>query len=90
MILKENVVVPMAQEFYVSLRDHESRNTKGRMWDMVLVRGQKVQVTPQIICYFYNALYHKNDFIDETNLEYFKDIDMDSIINFLTEGRSKW
>ncbi|MBA0867623.1 hypothetical protein Goshw_002052 [Gossypium schwendimanii] len=56
---------------------------------MVLVRGKEVRVTPRIICDFYNAPYYKNDFIGETNLEYFRDIDMDSIINFLIGGRGE-
>ncbi|MBA0679781.1 hypothetical protein Goari_011531, partial [Gossypium aridum] len=38
------------------------------MWDMVLVRGMEVQVTPRIICDFYNAPYYENDLIDETDL----------------------
>ncbi|MBA0688614.1 hypothetical protein Goari_006387 [Gossypium aridum] len=59
------------------------------MWDMVLVRGKEVRVTPYIICDFYNAPYYKNDFIDETDLEYFRDIDLDSI-NFLTKGSGEW
>ncbi|MBA0670514.1 hypothetical protein Goklo_025194 [Gossypium klotzschianum] len=59
------------------------RNTEGHMWDIVPVRGKEVQVTPQIICDFYNAPYYEKDFIDETNLEYFWDISMDNIINFL-------
>ncbi|MBA0681847.1 hypothetical protein Goari_023620, partial [Gossypium aridum] len=68
MIPKDNVVVPVVQEFYTSLRDEESRNTEGRIWDMVLVWGKEVRVTPRIICDFYNSLYYENDFIDETNL----------------------
>ncbi|KAK5771871.1 hypothetical protein PVK06_048125 [Gossypium arboreum] len=43
MFPKKNVVVPIVQDFYASLRDHKSRNTEGCMWDMVLVRGKKVQ-----------------------------------------------
>ncbi|MBA0697825.1 hypothetical protein Goari_021349, partial [Gossypium aridum] len=56
---------PIVQEFYASLRDRESRNTKGCMWDMVLVRGKEVRVTPRIIYDFYNAPYYENYFIDE-------------------------
>ncbi|MBA0839369.1 hypothetical protein Goarm_005105 [Gossypium armourianum] len=37
MIPKDNVVVPVVQEFYTSLRDQESRNTEGCMWDMASV-----------------------------------------------------
>ncbi|KAL1078387.1 hypothetical protein V6Z11_D10G156900 [Gossypium hirsutum] len=49
-----------------------------------------VQVTPRIICDLYNVPYYENDFIDEIDLEYFRDIDMDNIINFLTKGRGEW
>ncbi|MBA0860762.1 hypothetical protein Goshw_020986, partial [Gossypium schwendimanii] len=90
MILKENAVVPIIQEFYASLWDQEFRNTEGHMWDMVLVRGKEVRVSLQIICNIYNVLYYDNDFIDEIDLEYFPDIDMDSIINFLTGERGEW
>ncbi|MBA0878586.1 hypothetical protein Goshw_013236, partial [Gossypium schwendimanii] len=75
----------IVQEFYASLWDHESRNTEGCIWDMVLVRGKEVRVTPRIICNFYNATYYENDFIDGIDLEYFRDIDMDNSINFLIE-----
>ncbi|MBA0699214.1 hypothetical protein Goari_000869, partial [Gossypium aridum] len=68
MIPKENVMVPIVQEFYASLRDHESRNTEGCMWDMVLVQGKEMRVTPRIIWDFYNAPYYENDFIDESDL----------------------
>ncbi|MBA0826302.1 hypothetical protein Goarm_011167, partial [Gossypium armourianum] len=59
-ISKDNVVVSVVQEFYASLWDQESKNTKGHMSDIVYVQ------------------------------EYFRDIDMDNIINFLTEGRREW
>ncbi|KAK5842570.1 hypothetical protein PVK06_004943 [Gossypium arboreum] len=42
-ISKDNVVVPIIQKFYASLRDQKSRNTKGRIWDMVLVWEKEVQ-----------------------------------------------
>ncbi|MBA0777658.1 hypothetical protein Gotri_005653 [Gossypium trilobum] len=41
------------------------------MWDMVLVRGKEVRVTPRIIFDFNNTPYYENDFIDETVLEQF-------------------
>ncbi|MFQ6624184.1 hypothetical protein Gotur_003343, partial [Gossypium turneri] len=90
MILKDNVVVSIVQEFYASLWDQESRNIECHMWDIVPVRGKEVGVTPQIICDFYNAPYYEKDFIDETDLEHFRDVDMDNIVNFLIEGRGEW
>ncbi|MBA0789647.1 hypothetical protein Gotri_028142 [Gossypium trilobum] len=77
---KDIVVVLVIQEFYASLLDQESRNTEGHMWEIVLVCGKEVQVTPQIICDFYNAPHYEKDFINEIDLEYFRDIDRDNII----------
>ncbi|MBA0686983.1 hypothetical protein Goari_014546, partial [Gossypium aridum] len=68
MILKENAVAPIIQEFYASLWDQEFRNTEGHMWDMVLVRGKEVRLSLQIIYSIYNVLYYDNDFIDEIDL----------------------
>ncbi|MBA0881812.1 hypothetical protein Goshw_028509 [Gossypium schwendimanii] len=42
-IPKDNVVVPIVQEFYASLQDLESRNTNGHMEDIVPLRGKKVK-----------------------------------------------
>ncbi|MBA0660713.1 hypothetical protein Goklo_012685 [Gossypium klotzschianum] len=78
------------QEFYASLRDHESRNTDDHILDIVSVRGIEVKVTLRIICDSFNASYYNEDFIDEINLEYFRNIDMDNIISYLTEGRGEW
>ncbi|KAH1057221.1 hypothetical protein J1N35_035286 [Gossypium stocksii] len=83
-------MVPIVQFFYAYLQDQESRNTNGHIWDTVLVQGKEVQVTAIIICDFYHVPYYENNFIDETSLEYFRDMDMDNITNFVTEGRGKW
>ncbi|MBA0613272.1 hypothetical protein Godav_013742 [Gossypium davidsonii] len=80
-ISKGIAVVPIVQEFYASLLDHESRNNDDHIWDTAFVRGIKVKVTPRNICDFYNAPFYEQDFINEINLEYFRDIDMD--INYL-------
>ncbi|MBA0733151.1 hypothetical protein Gogos_017190 [Gossypium gossypioides] len=85
MIPKDIAVVPIVQEFYASLRDQEFRSTKGHIWETV-----HVEVTPRIICDFYNSPCYEKDFIDEIDLEYFQDIDVDNIINFLTEGRGEY
>ncbi|MBA0761311.1 hypothetical protein Gotri_023981 [Gossypium trilobum] len=71
MIPKDIFVVLVVQEFYASLRDQESRNNEGHMWETVLVRGKEVRITSQFFCDFYNAPYYKKYFIDETDLKYF-------------------
>ncbi|KAK5771359.1 hypothetical protein PVK06_047559 [Gossypium arboreum] len=47
----DNVVDLVVQEFYTSLRDHKSGNTKDHIWDTVLVRGKEVQIIVAL-CYF--------------------------------------
>lgn len=49
-------------------------------------KGEEVRVIPRNICEFYNALYYENDFVEEINLKYFKDINMNNVINYLIEG----
>ncbi|KAH1113990.1 hypothetical protein J1N35_007368, partial [Gossypium stocksii] len=85
-----SVVVLVVHEFYATLRDQESGNTEGHIWDIVPVQGKEVHLTPRIIYDFYNAPYYENNFINETDLKYFRDIDMDNIINFLNEGKGEW
>ncbi|MBA0756388.1 hypothetical protein Gogos_021012 [Gossypium gossypioides] len=52
--------------------------------------GEGVLVTPRAIFEFYNAPYYEFDSIEESDLEYFRDINMDNVINYLTEGRGEW
>ncbi|MBA0575335.1 hypothetical protein Golob_027798, partial [Gossypium lobatum] len=52
--------------------------------------GIEVNVTPRIICDYYDTPFYDQDFIDEIELEYFRDIDMDNIINYLTERMGGW
>lgn len=49
-----------------------------------------MHVTLREIYEFYNAPYYESDFVDVSNLEYFRDLNMDNIINFLTKGRGEW
>ncbi|MBA0586938.1 hypothetical protein Gorai_000078 [Gossypium raimondii] len=52
--------------------------------------GQEVHVTPRKICDFYNALYYVSYFLNNTDLTHFKNIDMDTIVNYLINGRGEW
>lgn len=59
------------------------------MWESVTVRGKAVRVTLGEICEFYNLPYYEYDFIDNTDLNYFKEIVMDNIVKYLIEGRDE-
>ncbi|MBA0755156.1 hypothetical protein Gogos_020471 [Gossypium gossypioides] len=82
---KDSVVVSVVQEFYASFRDEESRRPKGAKWERIPVRGKEVLVTLRAICEFHNAPYYESNFLEEIDLEYFRDTNMDNIINYLTE-----
>ncbi|MBA0585656.1 hypothetical protein Gorai_016424 [Gossypium raimondii] len=90
LIPKENVVIPIVQEFYVALRDEETKRPHSVRWESVTVWGKDVSFTPKAICEFYDAPYYETDFLESTYLLNFDDMDMDSIIKYLTENRGEW
>ncbi|MBA0798047.1 hypothetical protein Gohar_008684 [Gossypium harknessii] len=90
LIPKENVVIPIVQEFYIALRDEETRRPHSVRWEMVTVWGKDVSFTPKAICEFYDAPYYETNFLESTYLINFDDTDMDSIIKYLTENRGEW
>ncbi|MBA0710916.1 hypothetical protein Golax_010168 [Gossypium laxum] len=90
LIPKENVVIPIVQEFYVPLRDEETRRPHSVRWEMVTVWGKDVSFTPKAICEFYDAPYYEMNFLESTYLINFDNIDMDSIIKYLIENRGEW
>lgn len=40
--------------------------------------------------WFYDVLYYENDFLDNIDLNKFRDINMDDVVKYLTKGRGKW
>ncbi|MBA0637840.1 hypothetical protein Godav_022202 [Gossypium davidsonii] len=74
----------------VLLWDQESKRPEGANWETIPVQGKEVLVTPRAISEFYNTPYYESDFLEENNLEYFRDINMDKVIKYLTEGRGEW
>ncbi|MBA0555903.1 hypothetical protein Golob_026052 [Gossypium lobatum] len=89
-IQKENVVILIFQEFYVALRDEETKRPHSVRWKMVTVWGKDVSFTLKAICEFYDAPYYEMNFLESTYLINFDDIDMDSIIKYLIENRGEW
>ncbi|KAH1064100.1 hypothetical protein J1N35_029087, partial [Gossypium stocksii] len=76
------------QEFYASFRDQESKKPfDNEIWQNVTVKGKKVHVIPWEICEFYNAPYYEFEFVENSDLEYFRNINMYNIINYLTEDK---
>ncbi|MBA0880362.1 hypothetical protein Goshw_001258 [Gossypium schwendimanii] len=58
--------------------------------ETITIRGKEMRVTPREICEFYNAPYYENSFLDNTNLDTFRDIDMDDVVKYLTGGKGIW
>ncbi|KAH1082542.1 hypothetical protein J1N35_022303, partial [Gossypium stocksii] len=63
--------------------DRESMRPYDAIWEKVLLQGIDVHGIPREICEFYNAPYYELNFVDNSDLEYYKNINMDNIINYL-------
>ncbi|MBA0787723.1 hypothetical protein Gotri_026238 [Gossypium trilobum] len=59
-------------------------------WETIPVRGKEVFVTLRTICEFYNAPYYEFNFVEESVLEHFGDINLYNILKILKEGRGEW
>ncbi|MBA0810985.1 hypothetical protein Gohar_002925 [Gossypium harknessii] len=90
MTLKENVVIPLVHELYATLRDKETRRPHGVQWKLLMVRGKDVPFTPKTICEFYDAPYYGTNFLENIDLDKFEDINMKSIVKYLTGNHGEW
>lgn len=84
-----NAIIPVVKEFYASLKDLIIRGY-GKVIDDVIVRGEKVPISLTKICEFYNISYYEEDFVDSLDLDKFKNINMEDVVKFLTQGRGSW
>ncbi|MBA0876833.1 hypothetical protein Goshw_012885, partial [Gossypium schwendimanii] len=50
------------------------------------ISTNKVKAT----CRFYDSPFYMSDFLENTDLTLYKDINMDNIVNYLTKGRGEW
>ncbi|MBA0670709.1 hypothetical protein Goklo_029767 [Gossypium klotzschianum] len=71
------------------VEDQESGRPYDAVWKSITIRGKEVHITHREICEFYNAPYYKYDFLNNIDLTCFKDIDMDKIVNYLTNNRGE-
>lgn len=55
-----------------------------------MVRGEEVLITSREICEFYDILYYGKHFLNEIDLNTFKDIEMKDVVRYLTQGRGTW
>ncbi|MBA0711147.1 hypothetical protein Golax_010365 [Gossypium laxum] len=86
------MVILVVKEFYASFRDQEMRKRQCESWDTITMRGEEVSITLKEICEFYDIPYYGKDFLNNTDLNTFEDIEMEDVINYLTQGRVslKW
>ncbi|KAK5818897.1 hypothetical protein PVK06_023847 [Gossypium arboreum] len=76
-VLKMIVVIPIVLEFYANLKVYNRDN--------VLVRNSKFDIYPNAICEHYGVPWNKKDIINEIDLEFYKNVDIDAILNYLTK-----
>lgn len=50
----------------------------------------ELPLTPYVIFEFYDTPYYESDFLPNTDLEKLENIDMDSVIKYLSQDRGSW
>lgn len=82
MLLKKPIVVLVVLEFYSNLKI----TTRNRVY----VKHANVEISPTAICEYYGVSFYDEDELSSINLNCFTNLDMDAILNYLTEGRGEW
>lgn len=86
---KENVVIPLVQEFYVTPREDETQRPHCVMWKKVIVRVKEVPFSPKKICKFFDVPYYDSDYLENIDLMGYQDVDMETIVKYLTGNRGE-
>ncbi|MBA0550641.1 hypothetical protein Golob_021575, partial [Gossypium lobatum] len=93
-IFTRNQKISTKSQYYKNfmhlLGTKESKRSEGANWEIIPVQGNELLITPRAICEFYNTPYYESNFLEESDLEYFRDINMDNFMNYLTKGRGEW
>ncbi|PPR94452.1 hypothetical protein GOBAR_AA26217 [Gossypium barbadense] len=76
--------------FYDYLKYRENCKQKGERITYGIIRGKEVLVTPQDICWYYNAPYYTHGHLETLDLFTFEDFDMEGIIVYLTVRHGEW
>ncbi|MBA0873664.1 hypothetical protein Goshw_005484 [Gossypium schwendimanii] len=95
---KRNTLRPSSHvailEPYAVTSDNPQNREVGRpfyeMRSSVKVRGVHVLVTERSICQFYDAPYYYPDYLYNTDLKEFKNVDTEEILRFFMERKEIW
>ncbi|MBA0837935.1 hypothetical protein Goarm_010045, partial [Gossypium armourianum] len=80
----------MVQDFYLALKQREVARQFYKMHSFVKVKRVNVPVTEMSIFQIYDAPYYYRYYLYKTDLKEFKNIDIEEILRFLTEGKEMW
>ncbi|MBA0754759.1 hypothetical protein Gogos_019965 [Gossypium gossypioides] len=80
----------MVLEFYLALKQKESTRPFYEMHSLVKVRGVNGLITKMSIYECYDVPYYYRNYLYKTDLNEFKNIDMEEILQFLTEWKEMW
>ncbi|MBA0732638.1 hypothetical protein Gogos_016714 [Gossypium gossypioides] len=86
----ELAVDTIVYEFYATLKDRKNHRQQGETITHVTIRGKEVLIAPHELYRFYNALYYSHDYLENIDLFTFEQLDMEGIINYLTENHGEW
>ncbi|MBA0738463.1 hypothetical protein Gogos_011812 [Gossypium gossypioides] len=61
------------------------------IWDLVrYYGGLKIVISPSVISEYYGVPQYQEDDIEQMDLKFYKNVVMDAILAYLTDGRGEW
>ncbi|MBA0570342.1 hypothetical protein Golob_004014 [Gossypium lobatum] len=84
---EEPTIIPVVQELNLALKEREATRPYYELQTSVKVKGVNILLTDRSICQFYDASYYYRDYLYKKNLKEFKNVDMEEVLRFLTEGK---
>ncbi|MBA0736632.1 hypothetical protein Gogos_010163, partial [Gossypium gossypioides] len=76
------MVIPIVLEFYANLKVYNGNCEP--------VRGLEIDISPSTISEHYGILWYQQDDIEMMDLEFYKNVDMDTLLAYQKKGRGEW
>ncbi|MBA0624804.1 hypothetical protein Godav_010092 [Gossypium davidsonii] len=90
LLVEKPLIILVVQDFYLALKQREAAKQFYEMHSFVKVKRVNVPVTEMSIFQIYDAPYYYRYYLYKTDLKEFKNIDIEEILRFLTEGKEMW
>ncbi|MBA0809235.1 hypothetical protein Gohar_024906 [Gossypium harknessii] len=90
LLVEKPLIILVVQDFYLALKQREAARQFYEMHSFVKVKRVNVPVTEMSIFQICDAPYYYRYYLYKTDLKEIKNIDIEEILRFLTEGKEMW